>query len=314
MMISRTVFVLACLATVSAANPAILRQFNKLINSDVCLKKCMDHLQEHDIELSLVKRTNVTDHLLNLELVCEMIGSARTCLDNCQVKSNPFALRSVNALCNRETKKIVDELQPCLTQHGRQINEECIKECGDYETFHEQVNEASAKLAKQPYFDAEAHSNFARMSNDACAMFKCSQRCTVLKTSATCPRLPDGNDAGGAVRYLIDLTLHTHRADLDGMRLTNIMATQTEPECNYLYAPEVMFDVQRDRMMVASLHAQQKKINEDIIAGRRPQFTTPSSLHHNHKEEVVVPMDQEADQVEKELHNILHTFEHPKHL
>ncbi|CAD5220904.1 unnamed protein product [Bursaphelenchus okinawaensis] len=306
-MMFKVLIFLACLAVFTSASPAIVRQFKKIVNSDVCLKQCMERLQENDVELSLTKRTNISDHLLNLDTVCEMIGAARTCLENCQAKSNPFALRSVNALCDSQTKKIVNELQPCLMNNGKQINDQCIEECGDYETFHEQANALSARLASDPNHDQEAHNTLARMSNDACRMFKCSQRCTVLKTSATCPRLADGNDAGGAIRYLIDLTLHTHRADLDSMRLTNVLAAQVEPECNYLYAPEVMWDVQRDHLMVLSLHAQLKRINADILAGRKPTFTTPPP----HIDEQFVA---EAEKVEKELHEILHTFEHPKHI
>lgn len=233
----------------------------------------MDHLKRTDIELSFIKRSNVSDYLLNQQLICDTMRGSRACFQGCGVESNPFALKSTTALCGEEATQIIGNLRQCMVDHGKEINNECVAECGDYEALHDQINTLTAELSEQKQPDLRAHEALNKLSNNNCHMFKCSERCTVMKTSAKCQKLIDGNDAGGAVRYLIEMVLNAQRKDLEDLNIVDVMVSQSQPECNYLFAPNVMFNEQVDRMMVASLTAQKKQIQRLPVVQQPPQQT-----------------------------------------
>jgi hypothetical protein len=101
------ILLLVCFIQYATANPAIeaQRQFHQVVNSNQCLKECMTPVQASNIELSVFKRANYSDYFLKLDQICDIITTARHCIDSCQVNSNPFALISMNAICSEKSRQ-----------------------------------------------------------------------------------------------------------------------------------------------------------------------------------------------------------------
>jgi hypothetical protein len=94
------VFLFAFFSVSVYANPAVEREFHRIVNSDECLKICMKPIQTYNRPLAVFKTSNYTDYFFNLGQICDLITDARSCIDNCKIGSNPFALISVNAICS----------------------------------------------------------------------------------------------------------------------------------------------------------------------------------------------------------------------
>lgn len=65
----------------------------------------MQPVRESNVELSIFKRVNYSDYLLNLDQICTIITDARHCIDACGIQSNPFALISMNAICSKKSRR-----------------------------------------------------------------------------------------------------------------------------------------------------------------------------------------------------------------
>jgi len=202
--------------------------------------------------LSLLKTANISGYLLNLDTVCTAITTARLCIANCHVDSNPFALESMTAACTKKSLTEAQMVSPCLSQQGDQIIEQCITECGDYDEINDQVHNLT--VAFKPavhHHEGEQVNEVMSHINTACTVLKCSNRCATKMMSEKCKPLGDGRAVGSVVREMIERVLVAQRRDLERMKLVDVMAHTVPLQCNFMYMPEVMFNTTKDNQALA---------------------------------------------------------------
>jgi hypothetical protein len=256
-------------ALVVDANPAIEREFRRVVNSNQCLKGCMEPVQASNLELSIFKRSNYSDYLLQLDTICDLITSARHCIDRCGIQSNPFALISMNAICSEKSRQDAKLLEPCLTQVGAQINEQCAEICGDYEQLNNQLH--STPLNQD---DKTEVAKFNSQLNGVCSVLKCSARCSTDQFNKQCGRLSNGLMAGDLIRDTVERVLSTHRMDLQVFGLMDAVKKSSQPECNYLFTPEVLFNAQKDMVSQQALRAPERVEVEQPALQTQPEADT----------------------------------------
>jgi len=233
----------ALLFTLVHGNPAIEREFHRVVNSNDCLRECMRPVQESNLELSIFKRSNYTDYLLKLDTICELITNARQCIDTCGIQSNPFALLSVNAICSEKSRQEAKLLEQCLANNGPQVQDQCAETCGDYEQLNDQIHAKSSTIKLE---DEEATARLAQETNSACVVMKCSARCIADTFNRQCGHLANGQLAGDLIRQMVERILKMHRVDLEVFGLVQSMMKNTPPECSYLYTPDALFSPLKD--------------------------------------------------------------------
>lgn len=252
-------------AIFSNANPAIEREFRRVVNSNQCLKECMRPVQESQLELTIFKRSNYSDYLLKLDTICELITNARHCVDNCGITSNPFALISMNAICSEKSRQDAKLLEPCLIQSGVQVHGQCAQICGDYEQLNDQIHLSTSTLRPE---DQTAVQQINSQTNSACSVLKCNARCSADQFNKQCGRLVNGQMAGDLIRDMVERILSTHRMDLQVFGLIEAMKKNTQPECNYLFTPDVLFNPRNDMI------SQHKEVDRPVLKVQ-PEATIP---------------------------------------
>jgi hypothetical protein len=260
------------------ANPAIEREFHRIVNSDDCLKECMKPVQESDLELSIFKRANYSDYLLNLDRICDVITTARRCVDGCKIKSNPFALISMNSICSEKSRQEAKLLEPCLRSAGPQVHEQCVQACGDYEGLNEQLRLTTSTLKPEDETSAQLA---IKQTNENCVVMKCSARCAVDNFNRQCERLENGQPAGQLIQTIVERVLGTHLMDLQVFGLMEAMQKNTQPECNYLYAPDVLFNPVRDQISQQMIRSKQPEESPvvRVPVQQQPQQDAPNELY-----------------------------------
>lgn len=238
-----TVLLVVSFASSSIAHPAFQHQFNNIVNSNPCLKKCMDQATETDTELSLLKTANISGFLLNIDNICQIITTARECVAGCNVDSNPFELESMTTICSRESLEEVRSVSECLDAEGESVLSKCNEECGDYEKINGEVHRLTQAFRPE-LNNKEDMSRVMAKIGDACQSLKCSDRCTVKELSQRCA---GEVDVAATIQSLIQRILVAQRRDLERMRLVETMAASTPVQCSYMYIPEVMFDASKDQ-------------------------------------------------------------------
>jgi len=212
----------------------------------------MDVATVDDIELSLLKTANISGYLTNLNTICRVISTARSCIAGCGVDSNPFALESMTAICSQQSLADVEVVSQCLMEQGNDIVEQCRTQCGDYDEINDEVHKLTKSFRpelNEPVKVAEVMTKI----NDACGTLKCSDRCVTKALSEQCsPVDPSGkDDVGSVVKRLIQRVLVAQRRDLDRMQLVDAMAQSVPIQCNFMYMPEVMFNSTKDELALA---------------------------------------------------------------
>jgi len=299
-----------CLAIGAFANPAIEKEFHRVVDSNQCLKSCMLPVQQSNVELSVFKRSNFTDYLLNLDSICQLIGTARECIDACGIASNPFALRSMIAVCSAEVRTDVQSLSECLNNEGASVHGECVEACGDFEGLNEQIRLRTTAMKPE---DKAAAAELMRMSNDACRVQKCEARCQESLLNERCVGVENGQRAGALLRSLVERVLQAQRLDLEQHGLLDAMAENTAPQCNFLYTPEALFNPIKDLMSQRAQHkatspAGDKKEGEfNLLAAlkrdaERKISYTAGQLH-------VQVLEKQLDVLAKQSRNLDREFE-----
>jgi len=277
------VFALFC-AFVVNANPAIEREFHRVVNSNDCLKECMRPVQESKLELSIFKKSNYSEYLLKLDTICELITNARHCIDSCGIKSNPFALISMNSICSEQSRQNQKLLEPCLIQSGAQVQEQCVQICGDYEELNNELHMAAPTLNHD---DEAAVQKFNSQTNTACSVLKCSARCSADQFNKQCGQLSNGQMAGDLIRDTVERVLSTHRMDLQVFGLMDTVQKTTQPECSYLFTREVLFNPQKDMILQQTLRNPEKvETTQGQIVREQPE---------------AIPEDQQIKRVQAQL-------------
>jgi hypothetical protein len=249
----RCFMLLSTILALAATHPAFQHQFHNILDKQPCLKKCFDTVKNADTELSILKAANVSGYLLNLDNICNIISTSRECIAACGERSNPFTLRSMTELCKPEARQTAQSLLPCLAEEGDEIFDACKNSCGDYEAINGEVSSLTNAMRATPN-DPSKVAEVLSKTNEACATLKCTNRCSVGLLSEQCQdALPDGRDVGAIVRSLIESVLIAQRQDLDAMHLTDTMAQTMPAQCNYMYIPDVMFNVTKDNMAIAAI-------------------------------------------------------------
>ncbi|KAE9553939.1 hypothetical protein FO519_002865 [Halicephalobus sp. NKZ332] len=234
-MLMKSALFLFFLVTVSDANPYFRKKFQAILIKDQCLKACMDPIVVYGEELSLLKNTDLGSYFANHEKTCQVISNARKCIQDCNIESNPFQLQVMVAHCSNETRQKIDQLRSCFIQNGTQISESCTSTCGNYRAVNTAVHELTK--ATGPNISQEATQEIAEKSNQACGIFKCMTRCNVGETKNLC-----GEETGNILQNLIQNIVNAQRADLEKLNIVDTMVRSNPPECNYMYAPEAMFN------------------------------------------------------------------------
>jgi len=232
-----------------SAHPVFQHHFNNIVNSNPCLKTCMDEATVDDVELSLLKTANISGYLLNIESICRVISTARSCIAGCGVDSNPFALESMTAVCSQQSLADVEVARQCLTEQGNEIVDQCRTQCGDYDEINDQVHKLT-KSFRPELNEPEKVAEVMTKINDACGTLKCSDRCVTKTLSEQCSPL-DKDDVGSVVQRLIQRVLAAQRRDLDRMQLVDAMAQSVPIQCNFMYMPDVMFNGTKDELALA---------------------------------------------------------------
>jgi len=250
------------------ANPAVQVHFNRVIDSNECLKTCMTPVRESNIELSIFKRANYSDYLLNLDQICSIITDARRCIDGCGVSSNPFALISMNSVCSKKTRADAKLLTPCLQSAGAQVHEQCVQTCSDYESLNDQIHMDTSTLKPE---DQSAIDSLNSKTNMACSVLKCSARCSIDNFNKQCGQLENGVMAGELIREIVERILATHRMDLQVFGLLETVKKTTQPECSYLHTAGVLFNPIKDMIAQRSFQQEEKRTDSAVAPNVDPE-------------------------------------------
>lgn len=194
----------------------------------------MDSVVAHGEELSLLKNTNLESYFANHTGTCEVIATAKKCIQDCNIQSNPFNLQVMVAHCSNETREKIEEIQSCFVQNGSQIHETCASKCGDYKQKNDFVHELTKTVG--PNINPEGAQKIFEKSNEACGIFKCMTRCNVEETRNMC-----GEEQSNILQNLIQDIVNAQRSDLEKLNIVEIMAKSNPPKCDYMYSPEAMF-------------------------------------------------------------------------
>jgi hypothetical protein len=310
MLLSATLLI-AVGATVIAAHPVYHHKFKAIVNSDPCLKKCMDNATEDDRELNLLKTANVTGFLLNLEEHCSVISSARECIAACKIDSahNPFTLESMTSVCSEETLTDVRQMEPCLRRVGSEaengVADTCKEKCGDYDEVNDHVHRLSNAYTPETHDQHKEREVMGRLG-EACKILKCSDRCTVDLLSDKCPNLADGRDAGDALATIIERVLQSQRKDLERLGLVDTMAHSLPTQCSFMYVPELMLNETKDAeamqeitMSMATVHADHA-LHRHHRAKHEHLNLALSQLHTRQLQKQIEVLDLQAENLKKE--------------
>lgn len=66
-----TILLAILVIDLTASHPTYHHQFKKIINENLCLKKCMKEATSQEQELNMLKTNNVTGYLLNIHNICK---------------------------------------------------------------------------------------------------------------------------------------------------------------------------------------------------------------------------------------------------
>ncbi|KAI6199685.1 hypothetical protein M3Y96_00653100 [Aphelenchoides besseyi] len=229
------------------AHPAFQHHFHQAVREDNCLAKCMKIVQDSEVEVSILKRANISGFLLDIDTICDTIHNASECMAKCGHKENPFNLKTMEKICEEEARKDVELLTPCLIKEGNVVYKTCKDACGDYDSINNEVHEMTVAMSPNPHDAKKANAVLEKVSG-ACKVLKCSARCSVNEFNDACDSLSNGKDAGDTIRLLIEQVLEAQREDLEQLGLTDTMAHTVAKECHYQYMPETFFNQTKDEL------------------------------------------------------------------
>jgi len=293
----------------SAAHPVFQHHFNNIVNSNPCLKTCMDQATVDDVELSLLKTANISGYLLNIQSICSRISTAKQCIAGCGVNSNPFALESMTVICSQESLSEVESVSKCLSEQGDEIIDQCKSQCGDYDAINNKVHQLTERFKPEMNEPSKVTEIMARI-NDACGTLKCSDRCATKALSEQCTPLENGKDAGSVVKALIEKVLVAQRKDLERMRLVDAMAHAVPMQCNFMYMPEVMFSTTKDEQALSAIAETQKSEQLQKLQSTQNQSPVAVAGEADQKKELNLALSQfQAHLLKKQMH-LLELQEH----
>jgi hypothetical protein len=213
-------FVFLCTAVLISGLPATTRS---PAEPDDCSKECINGVIHYGQELSILKHSDLSNYFNKIDEVCEVITTARKCLEKCGATSNPFALESLNIVCQPETQEKIASIKQCLHYIDNNVNEICSKECSNDHI----IDETDVTPKMNPML---------KKANGDCANFKCMARCNIEVVSQQC-----GRKKRKEFQSLLQQVVDTQKKDLENLKIMDAMTNEAPPECSYLYDPSVLF-------------------------------------------------------------------------
>jgi hypothetical protein len=214
-------FVFLCIVATISGLPATTRS---PAEPDDCSKECINGVIHYGHELSILKNPNLSNYFNKIDEICEVITTAQKCLEKCGATSNPFALESLNIVCQPDTQERIASIKQCLHYVDTNLNEICSKECSSDHI----IDETDVTTPKM--------NPMLQKANGDCANFKCMARCNIEVVSNQC-----GKELAKEFHSLLQQVVDTQRKDLEKLKLVDAMAKEAPEECNYLYDPSVLF-------------------------------------------------------------------------
>jgi hypothetical protein len=258
---SKIIFIVigAALTLLCSGHPSYRKEFDKIINSNDCLKLCMSNLTTFDEEISLMKNPNLQRYFGKYDEICDLISSTRQCIDKCEIESNPFALESVNVICLPEIKEKVEKIQKCLSETKIDIYGACVGSCGaDYNSVNDQVHRLTQAIKEDELKDNQKVDPIMEKTNEACGIYKCATKCNIEVIKNEC-----GKDSAAELQSILQQIFDAHFNDLKKLNLVEKMSKSVSPQCNYMYDPTAIFGAKNEENVAAP-------IPEDVLA--RLQF------------------------------------------
>uniref|UniRef100_A0A914YNL4 Chondroitin proteoglycan 4 domain-containing protein n=1 Tax=Panagrolaimus superbus TaxID=310955 RepID=A0A914YNL4_9BILA len=233
-------FVFAAFFVLGFAHPAYRKEFDKILDSNGCLKSCMKNLTIFDEEISLMKNPNLQRYFGKIDDICAIISSTRECIDQCGIESNPFALESMNVICLPEIKEKIDKINDCLATKTKTIDiyQKCASKCGDYNVVNDQVHHLTQSINEAELKENEKVNPIMDKTNEACGIFKCATKCNVETIKFECDK-----EAGEEVQGILQQIFNTHFNDLQKLDIVEKMSKTIPPQCNYMWDPSAIFSV-----------------------------------------------------------------------
>ena len=226
------------LATIVAGHPAYRKEFDRIVNGNDCLKTCMSNITAFDEEVSLMKNPDLQRYFGRLDDICDLIISTRQCIDDCKIESNPFALESINVVCQPDAREKVASINKCLNSEAAQtsIYQTCASTCGDYNEVNDQVHQLTQTIQESELKNDEKVNPIMEKTNLACGIFKCVTRCNVDAIKNQC-----GDDSARDLQALLQQVFDKQRSDIEKLNIVEAMSKNFPPQCSYMYDPTIIF-------------------------------------------------------------------------
>ncbi|VDK61308.1 unnamed protein product [Anisakis simplex] len=228
-----------------------------------CLKRCMNDVQKSDLELNIVKTVDYANYFLNLDKICNIISEARECIENCQIESNPFALRSMTIMCTPAILEQTKKYTQCMKEEGETVKSVCERQCGDINEVNEKIDTATKQLNSENKPNKEKFNEIMLNTNKACGMTKCYARCSRNNFASACHHLGQ-EEVGEFLFAFVDAVNDAMVQDIEEQKLLETMSKSSPPQCNYMYARGVLFDKVADDAMLRSIVAKIRHPNQAI--------------------------------------------------
>uniref|UniRef100_A0AC34GA33 Uncharacterized protein n=1 Tax=Panagrolaimus sp. ES5 TaxID=591445 RepID=A0AC34GA33_9BILA len=299
------IFLFGAIITLSSAHPAYRKEFDKIINSNDCLKTCMSNLTIFDEEISLMKNPNLQRYFGKINKICEIISFTRHCIDGCGIESNPFALESLNVICLAENREKVEKISEGLATKKVEIYPICAGYCGDYDAVFEEVHQLTQKITENELKESSKVNPIIEKTNQACGIFKCFTQCNVDTVKNQCDK-----SAADDLQTILQSVFDAQFRDLQKLNLVETMPKTVPSECNYMYDPTVIFG-----------SPQQVDPPQDILPKLQLELLLKQLKLVDHQEELINRENQKMDlemsflsqkqQLQKKQHQL--NFEEQQH-
>jgi len=175
--------------------------------------------------------------------------------------------------------------------------------------------------------DEAAVQKFNGQTNTACSVLKCSARCSADQFNKQCGQLSNGQMAGDLIRDTVERVLSTHRMDLRVFGLMDTVKKTTQPECSYLFTPEVLFNPRKDMISQQMLRNPEKvETTQEPVVRAQPEAISEDQQFERVKTQLQVRvfkkqlqvLNKQLELLGKQEHNMeasneMPRFMHPSH-
>lgn len=264
----------------------------------------MNDVYKSDLELSIVKTVDYASYLLNLDTICKVIANARECIANCKVDSNPFNLHSMTIMCSPEIRKETKKFARCMKEEGKTVRSICERQCGNIKKINDEIEATTTELNSKNIVDEMKLAAIMKKTNEACGMTKCYARCSRNNFASACHHLGH-EDAGEFLYAFVDAVNNAMVEDVQEQQLVETMVKSSPPQCNFMYAPGVLFNKTADDVMLRELLAQ---MGHNSDGGKSHPPRTPKNELEQLQRRILLKelevLDKRAKLLEKENYKL----------